>query len=110
MQTTEPALELSHIRFSYSPNAHPILEDFNLSVSGCVALLGPNGVGKTTMVHIAMGLYRPTDGLVRFKGQLVSGPIASAAVVFQKDSLLPWRTALGNVCFGLECRSSRRSE
>ena len=64
--------------------------------------LGPSGCGKTTMLRIANGLVQPTDGAVRIRGELVNGPSADRAMVFQEFNLLPWRTARGNVEMPLE--------
>lgn len=58
-------------------------------------MAGPSGCGKTTLLNIAAGLVTPTSGAVdnRFE---------RTAYVFQEPRLLPWRTALDNIAFGLK--------
>ena len=69
-----------------------------------VSVVGPSGCGKTTFLSIVDGLLRPTSGQIIVDGRLVTTPGPDRAVVFQDASLLPWRTVLGNVSYGLECQ------
>lgn len=59
---------LEHLWFSYG--ADPVLEDINLSLSPLdfVAIIGPNGGGKTTLLKVLLGLNKPTQGIVRVLG------------------------------------------
>ncbi len=69
-----------------------------------LALLGPTGCGKSTLLRVIGDLTDPTIGSVRIRG----GPAHQArqrnefGFVFQEPALLPWRTALENVCLPLE--------
>lgn len=58
------AIDLRDVRFSYHPNASPVLQGVSAAIrSGVVtALLGPNGVGKTTLLNVVLGWRRPSDG------------------------------------------------
>jgi NitT/TauT family transport system ATP-binding protein len=67
-----------------------------------VTLVGPSGCGKSTILDLVSGLTRPTSGTVSIDGEHVTGPGLDRSVVFQQYTLLPWRTARGNVEFALE--------
>jgi NitT/TauT family transport system ATP-binding protein len=67
-----------------------------------LAVVGPSGCGKTTLLKVIGGLVQPTAGTVLVGGSPVSAPGRDRAMVFQSAALLPWRTVLGNVAYGLE--------
>ncbi len=64
------AVELDQVGFSYRPG-QPVLTDVDLTVEEgeFVAVAGPNGGGKTTLVRLALGLARPSSGSVRLFGE-----------------------------------------
>jgi NitT/TauT family transport system ATP-binding protein len=75
---------------------------FALDDGEVVALIGPSGCGKSTLLNIGSGLYGPSEGAAFVDGERVTAPNAHVAFMLQKDLLLPWRTVLDNVAFGLE--------
>jgi NitT/TauT family transport system ATP-binding protein len=75
-----------------------------------VALIGPSGCGKSTLLNIGSGLYRPSEGAAFVDGERVVAPNAHVAFMLQKDLLLPWRTVLDNVAFGLEIQRRPAAE
>lgn len=87
------------------------LDNVNLNVEEgeFVTIVGPSGCGKTTFINIVDGLLKPTGGKVLLDSKEVTGPGTDRAMVFQDACLLPWRTVIKNVTFGLECRGHRNS-
>lgn len=75
-----------------------------------VAVVGPSGCGKSTILNLVAGLDRPSEGRILLNGVPVEGPNATVGFMLQKDLLLPWRTIVHNVEFGLEARALRRAE
>lgn len=67
-----------------------------------LTVVGPSGVGKSTLLGLLAGLIQPTSGSVR-RPEDTGG---SARLVFQEPRLLPWRTAEENVRLGLEFRAN----
>jgi NitT/TauT family transport system ATP-binding protein len=75
-----------------------------------VTLIGASGCGKTTALRIIDGLTPPTSGKVLVKGKVVTAPGPDRAMVFQDFSLLPWRSCISNVGFGLELQGVSAAE
>lgn len=67
-----------------------------------VALIGPTGCGKSTMLRIVAGLERPTAGHVRIGDRDVTDVPGHVAYMPQMDTLLPWRRALDNALLGAQ--------
>jgi len=84
---------------------------FSLQASEFLCLLGPSGCGKSTLLNIIAGFLTPSAGDIRIGGRAVNGHGPDRGVVFQDFAqLFPWRTALGNVTFGLEMKGVGREE
>jgi len=81
------------------------LDRVNLTIrSGeFLSIVGPSGCGKTTFLSVVDGLIPATSGRILVDGRAVTRPGPDRAVVFQDASLLPWRSVLKNVVYGLEC-------
>jgi NitT/TauT family transport system ATP-binding protein len=84
---------------------------FDIATSEFVCIVGPSGCGKSTLLNIIAGFISPTGGQIRIGGKAVTGHGMDRGVVFQDFAqLFPWRTALGNVAFGLEMKGVPKQE
>jgi NitT/TauT family transport system ATP-binding protein len=111
----QPKLEVSHLTKAFPRGRDGVvrvLDDVSFAVAELefVAIVGPSGCGKSTFLRIVDGLVAPDSGEVRINGQPVRGPGQGRGMVFQSFDLFPWRTAIGNVEFGLEMANVPREE
>ncbi|WP_367319619.1 ABC transporter ATP-binding protein [Streptomyces sp. HUAS ZL42] len=84
--------------------------DLEIADGEFVVLVGPSGCGKSTLLELLGGLTQPTGGRILLDGEPVTGPGLDRGIVFQQYALLPWRTAQGNVEFGLEATGVPRRQ
>ncbi|MFN8157550.1 MAG: ATP-binding cassette domain-containing protein [Candidatus Nanopelagicales bacterium] len=92
---------------SVSLDAHPVLDAVSLEVGDheSVALLGPSGVGKSTLLRAIAGLVAPDSGRLLWDGDditVVPPHLRRIGLVFQDAVLFPHRDVAGNVAYGLE--------
>lgn len=75
------------------------LEDasFTIREGEFVSLIGPSGCGKSTLLRLVSGLITPTGGQLSVFGKTVTGPRAEIGMMFQKPTLLDWKSVLDNV-------------
>lgn len=114
--TDTPASDLvdvAHVSHSYRTRAgsRDVLTDvsFTVSTGEFVCIVGPSGVGKTTILRIIAGLQRPTSGTVSVSGRVLEGPSRDVGLVFQdySRSLMPWMSVRDNVTLPLRGRKDR---
>jgi ABC-type nitrate/sulfonate/bicarbonate transport system ATPase subunit len=107
--------QLSKVFFEQNDPSRPgLVALYNISLAikknEFVSLLGPSGCGKTTLIRIIAGLIPADKGEIRVDGRTVTAPGQDRCMVFQQFGLLPWRTVVNNVEFGLEIDGMPRDE
>jgi NitT/TauT family transport system ATP-binding protein len=78
--------------------------DLTINHGEFVSLLGPSGCGKSTLMLMMAGLLPPSSGEIRIDGGVVDEPRTDIGIMFQDNTLVPWRTVRGNVELQLELR------
>lgn len=92
------------------PSAHgltTVLQDFSIEVGKgeLIGLMGPSGVGKSSLLRVLAGLNKPLQGEVLLFGKPVTKPHPRLGFVFQQAALLPWLNVRDNVAFGLDFKN-----
>ena len=109
-----PKIELKGVTKLYATRGTSleVLRDFDLTIAHqeFLAVVGPTGCGKTTLLNLIAGLEFPDRGLVAVDGQPVKGPGPERGVVFQQYALFPWLTVAENVAYGLKLRRVPRDQ
>jgi NitT/TauT family transport system ATP-binding protein len=82
--------------------------DLTVRSNEVLCIVGPSGCGKTTLLRCIGGLLAPSSGRVLIDGQAVDTPRAGVAIVFQHFGLLPWKSVVDNVAFGLKIAGAAR--
>lgn len=104
----EGNVDLSHVKFSYQPGKK-LIEDFNLQVNQGqrVAIVGPTGCGKTTMINLLMRFYDVNDGSIHVDGtdirHITRESLRSSYGMVLQDTWLKTGTVRDNITLGNEC-------
>jgi sulfonate transport system ATP-binding protein len=103
----EPVVALRDATIAFrlaDKSTYTAVEDASLDVADgeFVAIVGPTGCGKTTLLNVAAGLIAPSSGSIAVLGRPLQGLNRAAGYLFQAEALFPWKTALENVAIGLD--------
>lgn len=108
MDSEKVKLKLEHISQSYIVNnqVFDAAVDVSMDVreSEFLVLLGPGRCGKTILLNMIAGLEKPVDGRILLDGEEIQGSDERIGMVFQKRALMPWKTVMQNVEFGLKIK------
>ena len=105
LASVQGRVELEHVSFGYTPE-RTVLKDFSLEArpGQLIAIVGPTGAGKTTLINLLMRFYDPQSGVIRVDGQEISGLTRSSlrmawSMVLQ-DTWLFYGTIAENIAYG----------
>ena len=105
LASVQGRVELEHVSFGYTPE-RTVLKDFSLEArpGQLIAIVGPTGAGKTTLINLLMRFYDPQSGVIRVDGQEISGLTRSSlrlawSMVLQ-DTWLFYGTITENIAYG----------
>jgi ABC-type nitrate/sulfonate/bicarbonate transport system ATPase subunit len=110
MESKDAFFYCEHITKNYKDD--PVVEDISLELppGGFISLLGPSGVGKTTLFNVLSGLEKPDNGKVFLKREEITGISGRVSYMLQKDLLLEYRTVLDNVILPLLIRGEKKKQ
>lgn len=103
-------VKVENLNFKYDNSKELVIKDFSLEVEEgeIVAILGPSGGGKSTVLRLLAGLEEPVSGKIIIKDKVIVGENKflppeerGVGMVFQDYALFPHLTVYDNVKFGL---------
>jgi putative hydroxymethylpyrimidine transport system ATP-binding protein len=97
-------LSFDNVSFSYGKSW--IIRNFTMSIrkGEFVSLIGPSGIGKSTLFQLATGLLEPTGGTIRLDEKDGQTRLGKVGYMPQADLLMPWRTVTENAALPLEIK------
>jgi glycine betaine/proline transport system ATP-binding protein len=119
MSTAETILKATGLGKSFGKTHAVVDASFDVHRGEIFVVMGLSGSGKSTLIRMLNGLLEPTSGSVSVAGTTISGlPAAklrdvrrkNVSMVFQHFALLPHRTVIDNVAYGLEIQGVAKAE
>jgi NitT/TauT family transport system ATP-binding protein len=109
-----PHISFDGVQIAYPGKSGPFVAvdgfDADIAEGEFVTVVGPSGCGKSSVLMAADGLIPISGGRISIQGEAITQPGPDRAMVFQDASLMPWRTVLDNVAFGLELAGVGKAE
>lgn len=114
MDNKKVKLELKHISQSFITN-NKVFDagvdiNFDVKDNEFLVLLGPGRCGKSVVLNMIAGIDNPVDGEILLDGEKIHGSDPRIGMVFQKRALMPWKTVMENVEFGLKLKGIKKEE
>ncbi|MCL5265768.1 MAG: ABC transporter ATP-binding protein [Chloroflexi bacterium] len=106
----EPLVGLSDVRFGYGNNQVLDSVSFEVGREEIVVIVGPSGCGKSTTLNLVAGLLPCQNGKIEVGGRPPGNPDIVLGYMFQDLRLLPWKSVIDNVAFGLAARRVSENE
>lgn len=114
LATASTSVKLSKVSFHFGEGPHAVQAldgvDLDIAAGEFVSILGPSGCGKSTILNAIGGFGKVSAGEVHVGQARVTGAGPDRGIVFQQHTLLPWKTVVTNVEFGLKMRGVVASE
>ena len=114
LTASERHIAVSNVTKAFSGRKGTVqaLQHINLDVrrGEFVSVLGPSGCGKSTLMMLIAGLLPMSSGEITVEGRKICGPNPDVGIVFQRDVLLEWRSALQNILIQSEIRGGNKAE
>lgn len=104
-------LQLENLSFGYP--GHKVFSNVSISVQSphkVISIVGPSGVGKSTLINILAGFEKRYSGIVKVCNKVITSSSSERPVVFQNHNLFPWKTVAGNIEFGLKALGKSRAD
>ncbi len=104
-------LEGKNIDFSYD-NGYKVFENINIEADNgkFIAIIGPSGIGKSTLLRILGGFLKPDSGTIKLMGKPLYEPTPEVSLIHQSIVTFPWMTAEENVMLSMKTKDMSRDE